>query len=243
MRMPGKRETHEVGTLAVEELDALDSRPISRPTPEYLLWLGCARHVLHLRVRIFEQTDKGRWRVIAGLKPFRVHYRQDSTLPRLIMKARRKYGMGNDVWKLTGREFNEERAVCLFAAPGFRPRKIECIVLERTRALTKKQGQHLAALINRAIRKNGIGVLEEDEAVRKMKADLLFNCFLLETGDYREKDGKKICTIRAIDLNVWRKDGGKRDRMESVILHILGSARRKKQRQAAQKRSKVRLKA
>ena len=87
---------------------------------------------------------------------------------------------------------------------------------------------YLRVLINRAIRKNGIGVLEEDAAVRKMRADLLFNCFLLETGDYREKDGKKICTIRAIDLNVWRKDGGKRDRMEDVILHILGSARRKK---------------
>lgn len=211
--------------------------PLSRSTPEYLFWYGCRRYILYLRVLVFEQTDEGEWRAIDGLKPFRVHYRQDSTLPRLIMRAFERYGMLEEGWKCTDRALDKERAVCLFAASGFRPRKIECIVLERTRALTKKQGQHVAALINRAIRKNGIGVLEEDEAVRKMKADLLFNCFLLATGNKREKDGKKICTIRAIDLNVWRKDGGKRDRMEEVILHILGSARREKQRQAAQMRS------
>lgn len=237
MRTPSKI-TPDVEVLTAEGLDALDSRPVSCPTPQYSLWLGCARYVLHLRVQVFEKADNGRWRTINGLKPFRVHVRQDGSLPRLVMKVRRKYGMENDVWKLADWELGKERAVCLFSASGFRPRKIECIVLERTRALTKKQGQHVAALINRAIRKNGIGVLEEDEAVRKMRADLLFNCFLLETGDYREKDGKKICTIRAIDLDVWRKDGGKRDRMEEVILHILGSARREKQRQAAQMRSK-----
>lgn len=223
MRTPRKMKTPE---------------PSSRLTPEYLFWYGCRRYILYLRVLVFEQTDEGEWRAIDGLKPFRVHYRQDSTLPRLIMRAFERYRMLEGGWKCTDRALDKERAVCLFAASGFRPRKIECIVLERTRALTKKQGQHVAALINRAIRKNGIGVLEEDEAVRKMRADLLFNCFLLETGDYREKDGKKICTIRAIDLDVWRKDGGKRDRMEDVILHILGSARREKQRQAAQMRSK-----
>ena len=228
MRTPSKIKTPDVEVLTAEGLDALDSRPVSCPTPQYSLWLGSARYVLHLRVQIFEQTDKGGWRTIDGLKPFCVHVRQDCVLPRLILKVRRKYGMGNDVWELTGREFDNERAVCLFAASGFRPRKIECTVLKRTRALTKKQGQHLAALINREIRKNGIGVWDEDESVGKMKADLLFNGYLLERGDYREKDGKKICTFRAIDLDVWRKDGGKRDRMEDVILHILGSARREK---------------
>ena len=207
--------------------------PSSRSTPEYLFWYGCRRYILYLRVLVFEQTDEGEWRAIDGLKPFRVHYRQDCTLPRLVMKAFKKYRMVEGGWKCTGREFDKEHAVCLFVAPGFRPRKIECIVLGRTRALTKKQGQHVAALINRAIRKNGIGVLEEDETVRKMRADLLFNCFLLETGDYREKDGKKICTFRAIDMNVWRKDGWQRDRMKDVLLHVIGSVRREKERQIA----------
>ena len=213
MRTPRKMKTPE---------------PLSRSTPEYLFWYGCRRYILYLRVLVFEQTDEGEWRAIDGLKPFRVHYRQDSTLPRLIMRAFRRYGMLEGGWKCTDRELDKERAVCMFAASGFRPRKIECIVLERTRALTKKQGQHVAALINRAIRKNGIGVWEEDEAVGKMKADLLFNGYLLSRGNYREKDGKKICTLHATDLDVWRKDGGKRDRIEKVIRHILGSARRKK---------------
>lgn len=166
MRALRKMKTPEPETVTIEGAGVHNSRPISRSTPEYLFWYGCRRYILYLRVLVFEQTDEGEWRTIDGLKPFRVHYRQDCTLPRLVMKAFKKYRMVEGGWKCTGREFDKEHAVCLFVAPGFRPRKIECIVLGRTRALTKKQGQHVAALINRAIRKNGIGVLEEDETVK-----------------------------------------------------------------------------
>lgn len=215
--MKSESEDPEVGVLTIEELEEIDSQRVSRATPEHLFWYECQRYILHLRVQVFEKTTKGEWRTIDGLKPFRVHCREDCTFPRLIVNVRRKYGMGNDVWKLTGKELGKERAACLFSSSGRRPRKIECTVLERTRALTKKQVRHLSALINREIRKNGVGVWEEDESVGKMKAELLFNGYLLECSGYREKDGKKICTFRAIDLDVWRHDGRRRDRMEMAL--------------------------
>ena len=122
--------TFEEG-LAMFELEELDNQPTGRMTPAQVLWYGCRRKCLFVSVQASEQTAKGEWRLMHGLKPFRTHVRHEGPVGKLIAKARQKYGMKYDDWKIAEVEYDTERFVCLFVSPKHCARRIECILKRR----------------------------------------------------------------------------------------------------------------
>ena len=110
------------------ELEELDNQLPTQKTPAQVLWYGCGRKILFVSVQVSEQTTGGEWRLMRELKPFRTHVRHEGPVGKLIAKARQKYGMKYDYWKIAEVDYGAERFVCQFASPQFRPRRIEFVV-------------------------------------------------------------------------------------------------------------------
>lgn len=197
-RIPESYEMTSEECSAMFELEELDNQLPTQKTPAQVLWYGCGRKILFVSVQVSEQTAEGEWRLMRELKPFRTHVRHEGPVGKLIAKARQKYGMKYDDWKIAEVEYDTERFVCQFASPHFHPRRIEFVLKRCEPMLGKRLGRHYGALINRAIRENGIAVLKNDEQVKKMRHELLFNCWKLRQSGFREKCGKKICRFRAL---------------------------------------------
>ena len=113
------------------ELEELDNRPTEQMTPARVLWYGCGRKILFVSVQVSEQTTEGEWRLMRELKPFRTHVRHEGPVGKLIAKARQKYGMKYDDWKIAEVEYDTERFVCQFESSKHCARRIECVLKRR----------------------------------------------------------------------------------------------------------------
>ena len=127
-RIPESYEMTDEECLAMFELEELDNQLPTQKTPAQVLWYGCGRKILFVSVQVSEQTAEGEWRLMRELKPFRTHVRHEGPVGKLIAKARQKYGMKYDYWKIAEVDYGTERFVCQFASPQFRPRRIEFIL-------------------------------------------------------------------------------------------------------------------
>ncbi|MBQ0032699.1 MAG: hypothetical protein KBT68_07850 [bacterium] len=144
-RIPESYEMTSEECSAMLELGELDNQLPTQKTPAQVLWYGCGRKLLFLSVQVTEQMAEGEWRLMRELKPFRTHVRHEGPVGKLIAKARQKYGMKYDDWKIAEVEYDTERFVCQFALPRFRPRRIE-FVLKRCEPMpSKRLGRHYVA--------------------------------------------------------------------------------------------------
>ena len=110
------------------ELEELDNRPTEQMTPARKLWYGCGRKLLFLSVQVSEQTTGGEWRLMREMKPIRTHVRHEGPVGKLIAKARQKYGMKYDDWKIAEVEYDTERFVCQFESSKHCARRIEFVL-------------------------------------------------------------------------------------------------------------------
>ena len=122
------------------ELEELDNQPTEQKTPARALWYGCGRKILFVSVQVSEQMAEGEWRLMREMKPFRTHVRHEGPVNKLIAKARQKYVMKYDDWKIAEVEYDTERFVCQFASPHFHPRRIE-FVLKRCEPMKMRDGR------------------------------------------------------------------------------------------------------
>lgn len=189
--------------------DDLTTGRVVRWSPTETLWFGHRRKVLFLYVQAFEQLKSGKWRLMCERRPFQCRIRQNCIAMRMLRRIRWKYEMPRTDWQFAGREFDNERIVFSFKSPKEKPRRVECILKRIDPALTKKQVRHYVALINRAIRKSGTRIIEEDETLKRMWRDLLVNDWHLMSNDFRTIDGVEYCRVQAFssaDLRKIRKE-------------------------------------
>lgn len=139
-RIPESYEMTSEECSAMFELEELEHRPTEQMTPARKLWYGCGRKILFVSVQVSAQTAGGKWRLMRELKPFRTHVRHEGPVNKLIAKARQKYGMKYDDWKIAEVEYDTERFVCQFASTRFRPRRIE-FVLKRCEPMKMQDGR------------------------------------------------------------------------------------------------------
>ena len=193
----------------IDELLASDDQPMRvRMSPARAIWYGRRRQILFVYVQMLEQGANGEWRLMCEQKPFQSHVRQSAVLLKVVLRARRKYGLRNDDWRIAGVDFDEEHFVCHLESPRFRPRRIECILKRCEPMLTKKQGRHFGALINKAIKNGGVGVLESDAEVKKMWHQLIYNGWILKCRDFCKNDGKEFCRFHVFAPERRRKAKG-----------------------------------
>ena len=135
-RIPESYEMTSEECSAMFELEELDNRPTEQMTPARALWYGCGRKILFVSVQVFEKTAEGEWRLMRELKPFRTHVRHEGPVGKLIAKARQKYGMKYDDWKIAEVEYDTERFVCQFESSKHCARRIECVLKRRNHVKT-----------------------------------------------------------------------------------------------------------
>ena len=87
--------------LSVAEIEEeLSAEPLARKSPAQTLWYGCRRKFLFVEMQVSERATNGEWRSLRELKPFKTQIFQNAALPKLIFRARRKYGMDDGNWRL-----------------------------------------------------------------------------------------------------------------------------------------------
>lgn len=123
--------------LSVAEIEEeLSTEPLARRSPEQTLWYGCRRKFLFVEMQVSERAANGEWRSLRELKPFKTQIFQNAALPKLIFRARRKYGMDDGNWKIVHVEYWADRFVCQFESSSRNVRQIEC-VLKRSNHVKK----------------------------------------------------------------------------------------------------------
>lgn len=115
--------------LSVAEIEEeLSTEPLARRSPEQTLWYGCRRKFLFVEMQVSERATNGEWRSLRELKPFKTQIFQNAALPKLIFRARRKYGMDDGTWKIVRVEYWADRFVCQFESSSRNVRQIECVL-------------------------------------------------------------------------------------------------------------------
>lgn len=115
--------------LSVAEIEEeLSAEPLARKTPAQTLWYGCRRKFLFVEMQVRERAANGEWRSLRELKPFKTQIFQNAALPKLIFRARRKYGMDDGNWRIAHVEYWADRFVCQFESSSRNVRQIECVL-------------------------------------------------------------------------------------------------------------------
>lgn len=123
--------------LSVAEIEQeLATDPPVQKSPAQMLWYGCRRKFLFVEIQVSERATNGEWRSLRELKPFKTQIFQNAALPKLIFRARRKYGMDDGNWKIVHVEYWADRFVCQFESSSRNVRQIEC-VLKRSNHVKK----------------------------------------------------------------------------------------------------------
>ena len=123
--------------LSVAEIEQeLATDPPVQKSPAQMLWYGCRRKFLFVEIQVSERATNGEWRSLRELKPFKTQIFQNAALPKLIFRARRKYGMDDGNWKIVHVEYWADRFVCQFESSRRNVRQIEC-VLKRSNHVKK----------------------------------------------------------------------------------------------------------
>ena len=123
--------------LSVAEIEQeLATDPPVQKSPAQMLWYGCRRKFLFVEIQVSERATNGEWRSLRELKPFKTQIFQNAALPKLIFRARRKYGMDDGNWKIVHVEYWADRFVCQFESSSRNVRRIEC-VLKRSNHVKK----------------------------------------------------------------------------------------------------------
>ena len=123
--------------LSVAEIEQeLATDPPVQKSPAQMLWYGCRRKFLFVEIQVSERATNGEWRSLRELKPFKTQIFQNAALPKLIFRARRKYGMDDGNWKIVHVEYWAGRFVCQFESSSRNVRQIEC-VLKRSNHVKK----------------------------------------------------------------------------------------------------------
>ena len=123
--------------LSVAEIEQeLATDPPVQKSPAQMLWYGCRRKFLFVEMQVSERATNGEWRSLRELKPFKTQIFQNAALPKLIFRARRKYGMDDGNWKIVHVEYWADRFVCQFESSSRNVRQIEC-VLKRSNHVKK----------------------------------------------------------------------------------------------------------
>ena len=123
--------------LSVAEIEQeLATDPPVQKSPAQMLWYGCRRKFLFVEMQVSERATNGEWRSLRELKPFKTQIFQNAALPKLIFRARRKYGMDDGNWKIVHVEYWADRFVCQFESSSRNVRRIEC-VLKRSNHVKK----------------------------------------------------------------------------------------------------------
>lgn len=115
--------------LSVAEIEEeLSAEPLARKSPAQTLWYGCRRKFLFVEMQVSERATNGEWRSLRELKPFKTQIFQNAALPKLIFRARRKYGMDDGNWRIAHVEYWADRFVCQFESSSRNVRQIECVL-------------------------------------------------------------------------------------------------------------------
>ena len=127
----GRDDGVELSVAEIEE--ELSAEPLARKTPAQTLWYGCRRKFLFVEMQVRERAANGEWRSLRELKPFKTQIFQNAALPKLIFRARRKYGMDDGTWKIVRVEYWADRFVCQFESSSRNVRQIECVLKRSNR--------------------------------------------------------------------------------------------------------------
>ena len=122
----GRDDGVELSVAEIEE--ELSAEPLARKTPAQTLWYGCRRNFLFVEMQVRERAANGEWRSLRELKPFKTQIFQNAALPKLIFRARRKYGMDDGNWRIAHVEYWADRFVCQFESSSRNVRQIECVL-------------------------------------------------------------------------------------------------------------------
>ena len=115
--------------LSVAEIEEeLSTEPLARRSPEQTLWYGCRRKFLFVEMQVSERAANGEWRSLRELKPFKTQIFQNAALPKLIFRARRKFGMDDGSWKIAHVKYDNERFACQLESSSGHVRQIMCVV-------------------------------------------------------------------------------------------------------------------
>ena len=130
-RQEGRSDGVDLSVAEIEE--ELSAEPLARKTPAQTLWYGCRRKFLFVEMQVRERAANGEWRSLRELKPFKTQIFQNAALPKLIFRARRKYGMDDGNWKIVHVEYWADRFVCQFESSSRNVRQIECVLKRSNR--------------------------------------------------------------------------------------------------------------
>lgn len=125
-RQEGRSDGVDLSVAEIEE--ELSAEPLARKSPAQTLWYGCRRKFLFVEMQVSERATNGEWRSLRELKPFKTQIFQNAALPKLIFRARRKYGMDDGTWKIVRVEYWADRFVCQFESSSRNVRQIECVL-------------------------------------------------------------------------------------------------------------------
>lgn len=125
-RQEGRSDGVDLSVAEIEQELATD--PPVQKSPAQMLWYGCRRKFLFVEIQVSERATNGEWRSLRELKPFKTQIFQNAALPKLIFRARRKYGMDDGNWKIVHVEYWADRFVCQFESSSRNVRQIECML-------------------------------------------------------------------------------------------------------------------